>query len=83
MQVRCAKADSHCRPPQTDCASDIKLDGRDMPEFHPILTTDFFEFGTHNNNLEDEGCAVEMGDAVLGLVCSELENPPLRPRRTI
>ena len=55
---------------------DIKLDGRDMPAFHPILTTDFFEFGTSDNGLENEGGAVEMGDAVLGLVASELEDPP-------
>ena len=55
---------------------DIKLDGVDMPEFHPILTTDFFEFGTSANKLELEGCAVEMGDAVLGLVCEELPDPP-------
>jgi nucleoside phosphorylase len=55
---------------------EIKLDGRDFPEFHPILTTDFFEFGTSTNHLENEGCAVEMGDAVLGLLCSELPNPP-------
>ena len=54
----------------------IKLDGRDMAEFHPILTTDFFEFGTSTNHLEDQGCGVEMGDAVLGLACEELENPP-------
>jgi len=47
-------------------------DGTDMPEFHPILTTDFFEFGTSANNLWTEGCAVEMGDAVLGLVAEEL-----------
>jgi len=56
---------------------DIKLDGRDLPEFHPMLTTDFFEFGTSSNNLEAQGCAVEMGDAVLGLLCSELPNPPM------
>jgi nucleoside phosphorylase len=54
----------------------ILLDGRDMPEYHPILTTDFFEFGTSSNQLFDEGCAVEMGDAVLGLVCEELADPP-------
>lgn len=51
---------------------EIKLEGRDMPEFHPILTTDFFEFGTSKNRLDTEGCAVEMGDAVLGLVAEEL-----------
>ena len=54
----------------------IVLDGRDIPEFHPILTTDFFEFGTSDNNLKEEGGAVEMGDAVLGMVCDEMDNPP-------
>lgn len=55
---------------------DIKLDGRDMPEFHPILTTDYFEYGTSTNRLDKEGAAVEMGDAALGLACSELDHPP-------
>jgi nucleoside phosphorylase len=56
---------------------DIKQDGkRGLPEFHPILTTDYFEFGTSTNHLELEGCAVEMGDAVLGLVAAEMANPP-------
>jgi hypothetical protein len=45
----------------------LEQGGRDMPEFHPILTTDYFEFGTSTNHLEQEGCAVEMGDAVLGM----------------
>jgi nucleoside phosphorylase len=54
----------------------IKLDGRDMAQFHPILTTDFFEFGTSTNHLEEQGCGVEMGDAVLGLACEGLEDPP-------
>ena len=46
--------------------------------FHPILTTDFFEFGTSENASEllSLGCGVEMGDAVLGLAVSELANPP-------
>lgn len=48
------------------------IDGRDFPEFHPILTTDFFEFGTSTNGLELQGCGVEMGDAVLGMVVDEL-----------
>ena len=61
-------------PPVND--PDIKLDGRDMPAFHPMLTTDFFEFGTSKNNLQLQGAAVEMGDAVLGLVSSEMPNPP-------
>jgi hypothetical protein len=47
-----------------------------MPAFHPVLTTDYFEFGTSSNHLDAEGCAVEMGDAVLGLLCSELPDPP-------
>lgn len=47
-----------------------------MPEFHPILTTDYFEYGTMANRLDKEGAAVEMGDAALGLACSELADPP-------
>ncbi len=55
----------------------IRLDdGDSMPEFHPILTTDYFEYGTSSNRLDKEGAAVEMGDAVLGMACSELANPP-------
>lgn len=49
---------------------------RDMPEFHPILTTDYFEYGTTVNKLDLEGAAVEMGDAALGLACSEMAAPP-------
>jgi hypothetical protein len=62
-------------PPNTP---DIKLEfgGRDMPEFHPILTTDYFEYGTSTNRLDKQGAAVEMGDAALGLACSELAQPP-------
>ena len=45
--------------------------GKKMPKFHPILTTDFFEFGTSTNGLENEGSGCEMGDAVLGLVVQE------------
>jgi hypothetical protein len=57
---------------------DIKLEyhGRDMEEFHPILSTDYFEYGTSANRLDLEGAAVEMGDAALGLACDELQNPP-------
>ncbi|MBV9084845.1 MAG: hypothetical protein JOZ62_19375 [Acidobacteriaceae bacterium] len=51
----------------------IHFDGRNgIPEFHPILTTDFFEYGTSANHLDKEGIAVEMGDAVLGLVAEEM-----------
>jgi hypothetical protein len=52
---------------------DFKIDGVDFPAFHPILTTDFFEFGNSVNGLEHEGCGVEMGDAVLGMVVEELK----------
>jgi hypothetical protein len=57
---------------------DIKLElgGRDMPEFHPILTTDYFKYGTIANRLDREGAAVEMGDAALGLACAEITDPP-------
>jgi hypothetical protein len=52
---------------------DFRIDGRDFPAFHPMLTTDFFEFGTSSNGLEQEGCGVEMGDAVLGMVVEEMK----------
>jgi len=52
----------------------LHIDGRDFPEFHPILTTDFFEFGTSTNGLEHEGCGVEMGDAVFGMVVEEMKD---------
>lgn len=60
---------------------DIKLEqgGRDMPEFHPILTTDYFEYGTTGNRLDTEGAAVEMGDAALGLAVAEIPDPQDRP----
>ncbi|MGV8910861.1 MAG: hypothetical protein ACOH1Y_17950 [Propionicimonas sp.] len=51
---------------------DIKVEGRDFPAFHPMLTTDSFEFGNSVNGLEQLGCGVEMGDAVFGLVAEEL-----------
>src|SRR5205823_8627643 len=54
----------------------IRLDGKDMKPFHPILTTDYFEFGTSSNHLDDVGAAVEMGDAVLGMALSDVSNPP-------
>ncbi len=71
-------------PPQSNCPcspvtypTDIYLDGtKDIPAFHPILTTDFFEFGTNSNNLEKIGMAVEMDDACLGLACSGMNAPP-------
>jgi hypothetical protein len=54
----------------------IRLDGGDgpgdLPAFQPILSTDFFEFGTTGNKLEEIGCGVEMGDAALGLAVQEL-----------
>ncbi|MDO6433098.1 hypothetical protein Q4E93_20990 [Flavitalea sp. BT771] len=47
--------------------------------FQPILTTDYFEYGNSNNAQElwKIGCGVEMGDAVLGLVCQDdVTDPP-------
>ena len=65
------KADD-CPTPLANPDPDIWLDGEgEMPPFHPILTTDFFEFGTSKNGLEKVGAACEMGDAVLGLVIDE------------
>lgn len=49
-----------------------------IPAGHPILTTDFFEFGTSANaqDLLQFGCGLEMGDAVLGMVAEAMTNPP-------
>jgi hypothetical protein len=60
-------------------APDFHIDGRDFPEFHPMLTTDSFEFGTSKNGLEQHGCGVEMGDAVLGMVVDEMRGQGLSP----
>ncbi|MEA2328249.1 MAG: hypothetical protein QOE68_3208 [Thermoanaerobaculia bacterium] len=50
----------------------IHFDGQGgIPPFHPILTTDIFEFGTNKNNLDKLGMAVEMDDACLGLAVKE------------
>jgi hypothetical protein len=63
-------------PPVNSPKVRLEQDHRDMPEFHPVLTTDYFEYGTSTNHLDQEGAAVEMDDAVLGLVSSQLERPP-------
>jgi hypothetical protein len=56
----------------------ILIDGDQFPRNHPMLSTDFFEFGTTSNGLGDIGCGAEMGDAVFGLVAEELgpSSPP-------
>ncbi len=50
----------------------ILVEGRDFPKGLPMLTTDYFEFGTSANGLDQVGCGVEMGDAVFGLVAEGL-----------
>lgn len=50
----------------------ILVEGTNFPKGLPMLTTDFFEFGTSTNGLEQLGCGVEMGDAVFGLVGEQL-----------
>jgi nucleoside phosphorylase len=52
------------------------------PQIHllpgtPILTTDFFEYGTTTNGLDREGCCVEMDDAVIAMACEQFK-PNLR-----
>lgn len=37
----------------------------------PILTTDFFEYGTTANKLGEDGCCVEMDDAVIAMVAQK------------
>jgi nucleoside phosphorylase len=84
MQQYAGNLSNKTKPPQKNCACSgpgyptrIFFDGKDgIPEFHPILTTDFFEFGTSTNNLDKLGMAVEMDDATLGLACNELNSPP-------
>ena len=43
-----------------------------------MLSTDSFEFGTSANALDVEGCGVEMGDAVLGMVAAEMGDDACR-----
>lgn len=50
----------------------VHVDGADLPEYHPILSTDAFVFGTTDNGLDRLGCGVEMGDAVFGLVAQRM-----------
>lgn len=55
----------------------IQLDGKGgIPSFWPVITTDVFLFGTSTNNLDKMGIAVEMDDAVIGMVLSEMDDPP-------
>lgn len=73
-------------PPAKTCSTNnsndyptaIYFDGVGIiPPYHPILTTDSFMFGTSKNKLDKQGVAVEMDDAVLGLVCQGMDKPPL------
>lgn len=78
------KSEPKGTPPSPKCGcspekypTKIYFDGEEgIPEFHPIITTDVFDFGTSTNNLDKLGMAIEMDDAVLGLVCSEMKSPP-------
>jgi Phosphorylase superfamily len=45
-------------------------------ENHPIITTDYFEYGTSNNHLDEIGSAVEMDDAVIAMVCDSIQPKP-------
>lgn len=59
--------------PPADVQARIRRDGTPpLAPFWPILTTDYFEYGTTTNHLDAEGAGVEMGDAALGLAVSEL-----------
>lgn len=54
-----------------------KIVQSDAPD-SSVVTTDFFGFDTSNNHyrLQGLGDVSEMGDAVLGLVCSQMATPP-------
>jgi hypothetical protein len=74
-----AVASCPCKALQGTAApkADFLLDGHGgIPAFHPVLTTDFFEFGTDKNQLDKLGMAVEMDDAVFGLAASQTAKPP-------
>lgn len=67
---------SPIQPPPPDPV--IQLDGtNNTPKFWPVITTDVFLFGTSTNDLDKMGIAIEMDDAVLGMVLSEMDDPPL------
>jgi len=58
----------------------IRVDGSgDVPRNHPILSADWFLFGSTTNGLDAQGVGVEMGDAVIGLV-DERRAAAHRPR---
>lgn len=42
----------------------------------PVLTTDYFEYGTTKNDLDKSGSVVEMDDAVIGWAISEMTRGP-------
>jgi len=72
-------------PPDPNCScntsnqypANLYFDGTGpIPAFHPIITTDFFDYGTSTSGLDEVGVATEMDDAVLGLVCSQMQSPP-------
>ena len=69
------ESDCPCKAIQSSSAPapTFLFDGLDgIAPFHPTLTTDYFEFGTDQNNLGALGMAVEMDDAALGLAVAEL-----------
>lgn len=71
------KEPCNCNPSK-NYPTKIWFDGvAPIAPFHPVLTTDFFDFGTSTNHLDHDGIAVEMDDACLGLVCSQMKKPPL------
>ena len=43
-----------------------------------IVTTDYFAFDDNTNHyqLNGLGSAVEMGDAIIGIACLQIPNPP-------
>lgn len=66
-------------PPTTQFESDTAIEEGEVRkpklilEDRPILTTDYFEFGTTDplNDLSRYGCCVEMGDAAVGMAIEE------------
>jgi len=63
--------------PPARSAPVIYYENQALKQLDVVVTTDFFAFDDSSNfyGLEGQGSAVEMGDAVLGLVAKELNQP--------
>jgi hypothetical protein len=84
MRGFASQLDESRTPPNDHCgcgtpgALNILYDGDGgIASLFPVITTDTFEYGSSTNGLGDLGMAVEMDDAILGMVCAQdVSDPP-------